>query len=61
MSEKSLQLSNRNRVIAGVCGGIAEFFNIDATLVRIIAIVLFFAGGFGILPYILCWLIMPRR
>lgn len=61
MAGKELALSRSNKVIAGVCGGIAEYFGIDATLVRVIAVVLAFAGGFGLLPYLICWLIMPRR
>lgn len=60
MSGKQLALSGNNRIIAGVCGGIAEYFGIDPTFVRVVAVVLFFAGGFGILPYLICWLLMPR-
>jgi phage shock protein C len=58
---KALALSRDNRVIAGVCGGIAEYFGIDPTFVRVLAVILAFAGGFGLVPYLLCWLIMPRR
>jgi phage shock protein C len=47
-------------VIAGVCGGIAEFFGIDATLVRIAAVLLIFAGGAGLLLYAIGWLVMPE-
>lgn len=53
---------SQNRVLCGVCGGIADFFNIDPTIVRIIMIVLVVAGfGTGIVIYILAALIMPDR
>jgi phage shock protein PspC (stress-responsive transcriptional regulator) len=49
--------------IAGVCGGIAEYFDIDSTLVRVIFVVLsVFPGGFagGLIVYVLCWVVMPK-
>ena len=53
---------SRNRVLFGVCGGIAEFFNIDPTIVRILMLVLVFAGfGAGIPIYIVAALIIPER
>jgi len=53
---------SRNRVLFGVCGGIAEFFNIDATIVRILMLVLVFAGfGSGIIIYIAAAILMPER
>ncbi len=59
MATGKLCLSRRNRKIGGVCGGIAEYFGIDATLVRIITLVLIFAVGSGLLLYIIAWLVMP--
>jgi phage shock protein PspC (stress-responsive transcriptional regulator) len=56
--EKKLYKS-KNRVISGVCGGIAEYFGIDPTLVRIGWALLIFFGGSGILIYIICACIMP--
>ncbi|HOO13081.1 MAG TPA: PspC domain-containing protein, partial [Bacillota bacterium] len=47
--------------IAGVCGGVAEYFGIDSTLVRLGWILFTFAGGSGILAYIIAWIIMPYR
>ena len=47
-------------MIDGVCAGIAEYFNIDPTLVRLGAVVLTCAGGSGILAYIICAIIVPR-
>ena len=56
---KKLQRSKSEKIIGGVCGGFAKYFNIDPVLVRIIWILLCFAGGFGILAYIIAWVIIP--
>jgi phage shock protein C len=48
-------------VVAGVCGGLGEYFSIDPVLVRIVWIVLSLAGGAGLLLYILAWILVPRR
>ena len=58
--DKKLKRS-KNQQLAGVCAGIAEYFNLDVTLVRVIyAILTFFTVGFpGIILYIILWLIMP--
>jgi phage shock protein C len=53
---KKLCRSKNNKVIAGVCGGIAEYFSIDPVIVRILAIVI---PGFGWVAYLICALIMP--
>ncbi len=59
--EKKLYRSETDRKIAGVCGGIAEYFDLDSTLVRLGWILFLFAGGSGILAYFIAWLIMPDR
>ena len=59
--DRKLYKSNTDKKIAGVCGGIAEYFNIDSTLVRIAWIIFACMGGSGILAYILCAIIMPRQ
>ncbi|HEY2923478.1 MAG TPA: PspC domain-containing protein [Candidatus Eisenbacteria bacterium] len=53
---------SRNRVLAGVCGGIAEWLGWDPTLVRVLyVLVSFFSAGFpGILVYIILWIVMPN-
>ncbi|MFA6105749.1 MAG: PspC domain-containing protein [Patescibacteria group bacterium] len=58
ITDKKLYRSTKNKMIAGVAGGFAEFFNIDPTLVRLIFV---FAGlaGPGIPFYLIAWLIMP--
>jgi phage shock protein C len=55
-----LERSGTNRVIAGVCGGIAEYLAIDATLVRVVFVGLLFAGGIGLLLYIVLLILMPQ-
>jgi phage shock protein PspC (stress-responsive transcriptional regulator) len=49
-----------NRVIAGVCSGLAEYFTIDPILIRLAFVVLAFAGGASLLAYIVLWIVMPR-
>ena len=58
---KRLYRSRVNSKIGGVCGGLAEYFDIDPTIVRIIAILLAFADGVGVIGYIVAWIIVPRR
>ncbi|OOM81483.1 DNA-binding transcriptional activator PspC [Clostridium puniceum] len=59
--ERRLCLSSTDKKIAGVCGGFANYFDLDSTLVRIgyVALVLF--GGTGVLLYIICALVMPAE
>lgn len=59
MEQKRLFRSNTNKMICGVCGGIAEYINIDPTIVRLLWVVFSFAGGFGLLAYIIAAIIMP--
>jgi phage shock protein C len=59
---KRLYRSQDNKMIAGVCGGIAEYFNIDPVIIRLIAVILLFPGGLpGLLPYIILWIVVPVR
>jgi phage shock protein PspC (stress-responsive transcriptional regulator) len=58
--EKRLCRSRQNRMLAGVCGGIAEYLGWDPTLVRVAWIVLTLLGGSGILIYLIFWLVMPE-
>ena len=57
---KKLYKSNKNKILDGVCGGIAEYFNIDPTLVRLGWVVFCALGGSGVLAYIVAALIIPR-
>ncbi|MDP6478799.1 MAG: PspC domain-containing protein [Phycisphaerales bacterium] len=54
-----LQRRSSNRVIAGVCGGLAEYLGWDPTLVRIVWLVLVLAAGTGVLAYLILWICMP--
>jgi phage shock protein C len=61
---RRLTRSRSDRQIAGVCGGLAEYFNVDTTLVRVVvALLAVFAGAivFGVLGYLIAWFIMPER
>lgn len=58
--EKKLYKSNKDKKIDGVCAGIAEYFDIDPTLVRLGFAFVALAGGGGLLAYIICAIVMPR-
>ncbi|MES2311891.1 MAG: PspC domain-containing protein [Pseudomonadota bacterium] len=58
--EKRLYRSRNDRKLAGICGGIAEYYGWDPTLVRVAWIVLTLLGGSGILIYLILWLVMPE-
>jgi phage shock protein C len=56
---KKLYRSRKDSKIAGVCGGIAEYFNVDPTIIRLLAILTIFFGGGGIIAYIIAWIVIP--
>ena len=58
---KKLHKSNSQKMICGVCGGLAEYFGIDVTIVRLVAVVLGVTGGSGLLLYFLAAIIMPEE
>ncbi|UTY39809.1 PspC domain-containing protein [Allocoprobacillus halotolerans] len=58
---KRLYRSNRDVMICGVCGGIAEYFDIDPTIVRLIAVVFIFGAGSGVLAYLVGAIIIPKN
>ena len=59
--KKRLHRSNENKVVAGVCGGIAEYFDMDPTLIRLAWILFCALGGSGALAYIIAAIIIPER
>ena len=61
MRDRKLYKSNDNKMLDGVCGGIAEYFDVDATIVRLIWVVFSALGCSGILAYIIAAVIIPRR
>ena len=58
---KRLYRSRANRLLGGVCGGLAEYFNVDPTIMRIIIILLTLLGGVMIVIYIVLWVIVPEN
>jgi phage shock protein PspC (stress-responsive transcriptional regulator) len=58
---KRLYRSHKEKMIGGVCGGLAEYFDIDPVFIRILFVVAVFAGGSGILAYIICWIVIPEQ
>ena len=60
MNGKKLYRSDEKKMLAGVCGGIAEYFGVDPTLIRLAWVVFSLLGGSGLLAYILAAIIIPR-
>lgn len=58
---KRLYRSKKDSVIAGVCGGIADYFDIDLTLVRIVAVISILINGIGLIAYIIGWIFIPQN
>ena len=58
---KKLYRSKNNRRVAGVCGGIAEYFDIDPTLVRLLTLLFILLGGAGVITYLIAWIIIPGK
>ena len=61
MQNKRLAKSRNDRKLCGVCGGFAEYLNLDPTVVRLIWVLLAIAAGSGVLAYIVAALIMPEE
>ncbi len=59
--KKKLYRSRENKMLAGVCGGIAEYMELDPTIVRLAWVIAVFGAGFGVLAYLIAWIIMPER
>lgn len=58
---KKFYRSRTNRMIAGICGGMAEHLDVDPSLVRLITVVLALAGGLSIWVYLIAWIIVPEQ
>ncbi|MFW5873391.1 MAG: PspC domain-containing protein [Bacillota bacterium] len=58
---KRLYRSRQERILAGVCGGIAEYFMVDPLIIRLIFVFVFFLNGLGIIAYIIGWIIIPEK
>lgn len=58
---KQLYRSTTNKKIAGVCGGLGEYFNVDPTLIRVAFVLLALPGGLpGVIPYVILWIVVPE-
>ena len=57
--EKRLYKSRDQKMLGGVCGGFAEYFDVDPTIVRLILVAFRALGGSGVLAYLIAWIIMP--
>lgn len=60
-NEKRLERSRRNRVVAGVCAGLADYFNIDVALMRVLFVVATICGSFGFWMYVIMWIVVPEE
>jgi phage shock protein C len=58
---RKLYRSRTDRKLAGVCGGLAQYFNLDATLIRVLFIVLAVLGAAGLVIYLAMWIIVPNE
>lgn len=61
MKRKLYKTEGPDRMMLGVCGGVAEFFDIDPTVVRVVWAISFAAGGAGFWAYFVCAFIMPNK
>ncbi|NPV86587.1 MAG: PspC domain-containing protein [Anaerolineae bacterium] len=59
MENRKLYRSDSDKMIAGVCGGLAKYLNLDSSIVRLIFVLLFLFGGHGLLIYLILWIVMP--
>jgi phage shock protein C len=60
-SPKKLYRSLKDRMIAGVCGGLAEYFGVDSTWIRILFLLCLLLGGSALLVYIVMWIVVPLK
>jgi phage shock protein C len=58
---RKLYRSRTDRKLAGVCGGLAQYFNLDATLIRVLFVALAVLGGSGLVIYLVMWIIVPNE
>jgi phage shock protein C len=58
---KKLYRSRSNKMIAGICGGLAEYMDADPTVIRLVAALLVLAGGLSIWAYLIAWVIIPEQ
>ena len=59
MPQKRLMRSSRDKKLGGVCAGLADYFDLDPTIVRVVWLLAVFLGGTGILAYLVLWIVLP--
>ena len=59
--QKKVTRPQEGRMIAGVCAGLARYFDVDATIVRVGLVLFSCLGGAGVLSYLICWLVIPEE
>ena len=60
MEDKKLSRSSSDKMIAGVCGGLGKYFGLDATILRLVFVLLLIFAGTGLLAYLIMWLVIPQ-
>lgn len=58
---RRLYRSRRQRILGGVCGGLAEYFNVDVVIIRVLWLLLTLMGGAGVVAYIVMWIVIPAN
>ena len=58
---KKFYRSRKNRAIAGICGGLADYFDIDPIIIRLITLILALSAGAGLIAYIIAWIVVPEE
>jgi len=58
---KKLYRDEYRRVLGGVCSGLADYFDMDVTIVRLLFVFVALAGGFSIIPYVILWIVLPKK
>jgi phage shock protein C len=61
MAEKRLTRRLDNKMIGGVCSGLADYFNVDPTIVRVLFVITFLSASAGFWIYIILWIVMPAQ
>jgi len=61
MKTKKIYRNTEGKMLGGVASGFADYFEIDPTIIRLIFILTAFLGGGGILAYLICWIIIPKK
>ena len=60
-TEKRLYRNPQGKVVGGVCTGLGVYFKLDYTIIRIVWLLMVLFGGFGVLLYLICWIIIPEK